>query len=66
MDEVLGLNLLENKKTIIPKNIKELLEKRKTARKNKDWKESDKLREKITKLGYKILDIPQGTKIEKA
>jgi len=66
MDEVLGLDLLKETKVSIPKNIKELLKERETARKNKNYKESDKLREEIQKLGYKIDDTTKGTKVTKA
>jgi cysteinyl-tRNA synthetase len=44
----------------MPKEIKDLLEERKTARKNKDFKKSDELRAKINSLGYEVKDSPEG------
>ena len=49
----------------IPENIKELIEKRNQARKEKKWEESDKIRDEIQKLGYNIKDTKEGIKIEK-
>jgi cysteinyl-tRNA synthetase len=57
MDEVFGLNLFEEKKLKIPKEIKELLEKRKKAREKKDFDKSDKLRDKIKELGFEVKDV---------
>ena len=61
-DEVLGFNLknYEKKEEDIPQEILDLAEKRKMARENKDWAESDKLRDEILKKGYKIKDTPDG------
>ena len=65
MEKVFALDLFNKKEISIPKNIKELTEKRKIARKNKNYKESDKLRDKIKKLGYIIEDTEKGQKIKK-
>jgi cysteinyl-tRNA synthetase len=65
MDEVLGLKLLEKETIKIPKEIKELLKKRKQARANKDFKLSDELRNKIKTLGFEILDNKSGQEIKK-
>ena len=58
LDKVLGLNLnnIKIKKVNIPNNIKELAEKRLRARQEKDWSESDKLRDEINKSGWNIED----------
>ena len=68
-DEVLGLDLKNyqnyQKEIEIPENIKELIEKRNQARKEKKWEESDKIRDEIQKLGYNIKDTKEGIKIEK-
>jgi cysteinyl-tRNA synthetase len=48
-----------------PKNILDLVRKRKEARKNKDFKKSDEIRAKIEKLGYVIEDDPEGQKIRR-
>ena len=64
MDSVLGLDLLKQEKIIIPEEIKKLAEEREQARKNKEWKIADKLRDKINDLGFNISDKPEGYLIE--
>ncbi|MFA6523979.1 MAG: cysteine--tRNA ligase [Candidatus Paceibacterota bacterium] len=64
-DKVLGLNFENIKEEIIPEKIKKLGEEREEARKNKDFKKSDELRDKIISLGYEIKDTPDGVKISK-
>ena len=64
-DKVLGLNFKNLKEEKIPKEIKKLAEEREKARKNKDFKKSDELRNKIEKLGYEIKDSSGSYKIEK-
>ncbi len=62
-DTVLGLKIdemPENAKKEIPEEIINLAEERKKARENKDWAESDRLRDEITKLGYTIKDTKTG------
>ncbi len=64
-DKIFGLeldNIIEN---IIPKEILSLAENRLKARLSKDWDKSDKLRNKIKKLGYEIKDIDNNYKITK-
>ena len=65
MDKVLGLKLGEKEKIRVPENVAKLVKERETARKNKDWKKSDELREKINKLGYSVADTNEGSKIGK-
>jgi cysteinyl-tRNA synthetase len=65
IDKVFGLKLLEKEKLAIPNNIREMLNKRDEARKNKDWASSDKIRDEINKLGFEILDSPEGSKLKK-
>ena len=65
MDKVFGLDLLKNEKIKIPDEVKKLIEEREKARKNKDWKKADEIRNKINKLGYKIDDAKEGVKIGK-
>lgn len=67
-DKVLGLSL-DNPPEIkieVPEEILQLLEERELARKNKDWKKADEIREEIKKRGYIIEDTPQGPRIKKA
>ena len=61
-DLILGLKIDEkNTDSVeIPEEILELVEKRKLARVNKNWNESDRLRDEIQKKGYQIKDMPTG------
>lgn len=66
MDSVMGLKITESpKKEEIPDSIKELIEKRKVARENKEWEKSDQLRNEINKLGYTVKDTKEGQIVEK-
>ena len=58
-------NLKIDKKDDIPEEVLKLLEERNTARKEKDWKKSDELRDKIQEYGYRIEDTKDGTNIER-
>ncbi len=65
-DKVLGVDIQkkENKKEIeLPEEIKELVEKRKQARENKDWALSDKIRDELKEKGYIVKDTKEGTQI---
>lgn len=65
-DKVLGLNIekfgseIVKKTADIPSEIRELAEKREIARKAKDWKIADELRDKITSQGYVLDDTEEG------
>lgn len=67
IDSVLGLNLIKlSKKEIqIPEEIQEILNERQQARQDKDWQTSDKLRDKLSQLGWQIEDTPEGQKISR-
>ncbi|MCK9554218.1 cysteine--tRNA ligase [bacterium] len=64
-DEVLGLGIRDNlaKRPNVPEDVHLLLDKRMKARANKDWKESDRLREEVFKKGFKVEDTPGGQKV---
>ena len=66
-DEVLGLKIDEEDKRQedIPEEILKLIEERKQARENKNWEESDRLRDLINAKGYNIKDTKDGTEITK-
>ena len=66
-DKILGLGLkdLNEEKIFIPKDIQKLLDERGKARKAKDFKKSDELREQIKKKGFSVLDTNEGQKLEK-
>ena len=67
-DRVLGFDLKNYsvQKTDLPDNIKELVEQRNAARANKDWAESDRIRNQLTALGYVVKDGKSGTEVEKS
>jgi cysteinyl-tRNA synthetase len=58
IDSVLGV--LETADTEVPENIRELAEKRKTAKLNKNWKEADAVRAEILAHGWMVEDTPGG------
>ena len=67
-DKVLGVDIQKSeiKREIeIPEEIKDLIEKRKIARENKDWALSDKIRDELKEKGYIVKDTKEGTMIEK-
>jgi len=64
-DKVLGLDLDKIKKIEIPAEIKKLTKKREEFRKEKKWREADRTRKEIEKLGFKIEDTGKGPIIKK-
>jgi cysteinyl-tRNA synthetase len=66
LGNIFGILQKEIKKEEMPKEVKEFLEKREEARKKKDWKLADELREKIKELGYKVEDTEEGPRVKKA
>lgn len=64
-DSVLALDLTKIEKIKIPIEIKKIFDEREIARKNKDWKKSDKLRDKLSGLGWIIKDLSSGSKLIK-
>lgn len=65
MDEVLGLDLLKKEKIIVPEDVTKLAEERWKAKKMKDWKTSDEIRDKIKALGFVVNDTLEGYEIKK-
>ncbi len=62
MDKVFGLDLLKKEKSKLPDNIKESIEEREKARKVKDFKKADKIRDKLRKQGIILEDTKEGVK----
>lgn len=65
-DTVLGLKIdeaPENTAQELPEEILELVAKRNTARSEKNWAESDRLRDEIQAKGYTVKDTKEGTEI---
>ncbi len=64
-DKVFGLGLKDIKEIKIPEEVRKLVQKREKYRKEKEWKEADKVRKKINKLGFKVEDTQKGSLIKK-
>ncbi len=69
-DKVLGLNLHtahppKEDDAPVPAEAIALAEQRLAARKNKDWAESDRLRDAIAALGYTVADTKEGYSLHK-
>ncbi|UZE93562.1 MAG: cysteine--tRNA ligase [Candidatus Pacearchaeota archaeon] len=63
-NSVLGLGLDKVQKIRIPEKIKKLMKEREEARKKKNFKKADKIREQIKKEGYIIEDTLDGPQIK--
>ena len=64
-DTVLGVKITEKKEEEIPQEILDLVEQRKIARQDKNWTESDRLRDLITEKGYSVKDTKDGVEVSK-
>lgn len=67
IDNVLGLDLSHNEFAVgeVPEKVQILLTERETARSEKNWSHSDKLRDEIRNLGYEVLDTDSGQTLRK-
>ncbi len=63
--DVLGL-LMQKADDTLPENVQALVDARAAARKSKEWKRSDELRDEIKVLGYIVEDTAQGQKVRKS
>lgn len=72
-DKVLGLDLAnvtrqtlkKEEKQELPEEVEKLIEARTVARQEKNWAESDRLRDEIIALGYSVKDSKEGMTVEK-
>ena len=64
-DTVLGIKIDEVQETKIPQEILDLVKERKQARSDKNWSESDRLRDLIAEKGYIVKDTKDGTAVLK-
>ena len=55
------LNIIQKKDEVDEEKINELIEKRTAAKKNKDFAESDRIRDELKEMGIELLDTRQGT-----
>lgn len=67
MDTIFGLGIkeAENKTQEEPEldtEVERLIEERQQARKDKNWKLSDEIRDKLKNMGIELMDTPQGVK----
>ena len=65
LDKVIGILGSIKKEEKLPDEVIELINKREEARKAKDWKTADQIREQLRKMGIIIQDTPQGVKWRK-
>lgn len=64
-DSVLGLDLMDNAHApvSIPAQVQILIDARAKARTEKNWQESDKLRDQIAALGFEVKDTNEGQEV---
>ena len=55
------LNIIQKKDEVDEEKINELIEQRTAAKKNKDFAESDRIRDELKAMGIELLDTRQGT-----
>jgi len=65
IDQVLGVLPLNPEEEAIPHELEEALQKRETARAEKNWKLADECRDLIQSRGYIIEDTPHGARLKK-
>ena len=58
LEGALGIKVIKQEKNL---NLQELLDKRNIARKEKNWAVADEYRNKLSELGYKIVDNKDGS-----
>lgn len=64
VDKVLGI--LKRKEEKLPEELQKLIDEREKARKAKQWKKADELREKLKEKGIILEDLPQGVRWKRA
>ncbi|MGE5209365.1 MAG: cysteine--tRNA ligase [Alphaproteobacteria bacterium] len=57
------LDLEAGMEIVVPPEVTQLAEQRETARREKNWKRSDELREQILALGWELRDTKEGPKL---
>jgi cysteinyl-tRNA synthetase len=66
-DQVLGLDLerLAKLDADLPSEVTELTAERDRARAERDYAKSDAIRERLTAMGYDVMDAPEGTRVRR-
>jgi cysteinyl-tRNA synthetase len=65
-DRVLGLRLDTVKpkaRRIVSDEVRELVRQRDEARAARDWKRSDRIRDRLKEMGFEVRDTPKGTEL---
>jgi cysteinyl-tRNA synthetase len=62
LTKILGLIYIETSDEGLDEEIQALIEARQAARKEKNWTEADKIRDKLNNMGITLEDTPQGVK----
>jgi cysteinyl-tRNA synthetase len=64
-DAVLGLDLerLARERFDVPADVRSLVQERDAARRDRDFARSDEIRDRLTAMGWEVMDTPQGTKV---
>lgn len=65
-NELVGVLGILPREEEVPAEIVRMAEERQEARKQKDWKRADELRDKIAAAGYLVEDTPTGPKVKRA
>lgn len=70
MDSILGLSLdrveaVQDEGAIADSEAMELLARRSEAKKAKDWALADEIRDRLSRMGYKVVDTPSGPQLER-
>ena len=65
LSDVLGLKI-EKKEEILDKEIEDLIQERQAARKAKDFKRADEIRDELLKKGIILKDTREGVKLQRA
>ena len=64
-DKVFGLELLKEEEVDVPDEINKLVKQREDARKKKDFKLADKIRDEISSKGFVLEDTADGVRVKK-
>ena len=70
MDSILGLSLdrveaVQDEVAVADSEALELLARRSEAKKAKDWAQADEIRDRLSRMGYKVVDTPSGPQLER-
>jgi cysteinyl-tRNA synthetase len=63
LDTVLGILIPQEE--AVPSAVTELMQARTAARTEKNWAESDRIRDALAALGWTVKDTPEGPKLRK-